>query len=80
MSSRVIEEIIEKLALLPQKEREEIIIALEKLGSKEEMTTGGSNDPTTATAGAWKDLIDCDKLLEEIYFSRLVPSARESGK
>ncbi|MCY4475987.1 MAG: DUF104 domain-containing protein [Chloroflexi bacterium] len=29
-----------------------------------------------ATAGAWKDTVDCDKLLEDIYASRAVVSTR----
>ena len=28
-------------------------------------------------AGAWKDLIDCDKLIEDVYASRLVQSRGE---
>lgn len=28
-------------------------------------------DPTTATAGAWKGLLDCEQLEEEVYQSRL---------
>ena len=28
------------------------------------------------TAGAWKDTIDCDKLIEDIYASRAVVSTR----
>ena len=30
------------------------------------------------TAGAWKDTIDCDKLIEDIYASRAVVSRRDS--
>ena len=30
------------------------------------------------TAGAWKDTIDCDKLIEDIYASRAVESRRDS--
>ena len=29
-----------------------------------------------ATAGGWKDTVDCDKLLEDIYASRAVVSTR----
>lgn len=29
-----------------------------------------SEEPTTATAGAWKDLLDCQAFEEEIYESR----------
>jgi hypothetical protein len=34
-------------------------------------------DPFTATAGAWKDLLDCEQFEQDVYDSRLIQTRPE---
>ena len=36
-----------------------------------------TKEPTSATAGAWKDLLDCHTFEQEVYESRLHPTRPE---
>lgn len=77
MAGRTVKKIIEQGRKLPKKDREEIISALNKINTDEKQRDAEAGDPTLSTAGAWKDLVDCEKLLEDIFASRKIPSIKE---
>lgn len=64
--------VIEPLEELELEEGEEVVIAiLERAKEK------GMREALRATAGAWKDLIDCEELKRNIYADRLMSTRPE---
>lgn len=60
---------LEKIELEEGKEIMVTILDLSECSPKE--------DPLDASAGAWKDLIDCDELIKNIYESRRIATRPE---
>lgn len=64
--------VIEPLEKVDLEEGEELTISISKL------TRGnGMREALRATAGAWKDLIDCEELERNIYADRLIQTRPE---
>ena len=64
--------VLEPLEELDLEEGEEVVIAI-----LERSTGKGMREALKATAGAWKDLIDCEELKGNIYADRLVTTRPE---
>ncbi|MBI3988734.1 MAG: antitoxin family protein [candidate division NC10 bacterium] len=64
-----------KLELLKPSELEEgAEVTLTVIRLRQRETT---QDPTEATTGAWKDLLDCARFEKEVYASRLIQTRPE---
>ncbi len=59
--------LLEPLEPLELKEGSEVTLTI--IEPPAEVSAGG--DPTTETAGAWSDTVDCERLVADIYASRL---------
>jgi len=68
--------LIEPLEKVDIREGEEIVISILKASSKR--AKKNFSDALKRTAGGWKDLIDCDKLIENIYNDRLIATTHSS--
>ncbi len=72
ISARFSNGVIEPLETVELEEGEEItIIIAERAKGK------GMREALRATAGAWKDLIDCEELEHNIYADRLIQTRSE---
>ena len=63
---------IEPLEPLDLEEGAELVVIV-----TQPMAPSADVDPTTATAGAWKDALDCEQFEKDIYESRLRPPRPE---
>ena len=66
---------IEPLEKLDIREGEEIVISISKVPYKRPKKR--FSDALKKTAGAWKDLVDCDGLIKNIYNDRLIMTRPE---
>ena len=73
--ARVFRGMIEPLEKVDIREGEEIVISISKAPSKR--VKKSFSDALKRTAGGWKDLIDCDELIKNIYADRLVTTRPE---
>lgn len=64
--------VIEPLEAVELEEGEEIIITI-----SERLKVERVREALRATAGAWKDLIDCEELKRNIYADRLISTRPE---
>ncbi len=67
--------IIKPLEKVDFREGEEITISISKARTKREKKS--FSDALKRTAGAWKDLVDCDELIKNIYNDRLIMTRPE---
>jgi predicted DNA-binding antitoxin AbrB/MazE fold protein len=63
---------IEPLEPLDLEEGKDIIVTVEYSETMEP-----NEEPTVSTAGAWKDLLDCEAFEQEVYQNRLVQTRPE---
>jgi len=73
--ARVFRGMIEPLEKVDIREGEEIVIRISKAPSKG--VKKNFSDVLKRTAGGWKDLIDCDELIKNIYADRLITTRPE---
>ena len=67
--------IIEPLEKLDLAEGEEVSVTISTLSE-----TGKTLDAIRSTAGAWKDTVNCDELIKDIYESRRASRKRPAVK
>ena len=67
--------VIEPLEKVDLREGEEITISIMKAPSKRAKKS--FSDALKRTAGAWKDSVDCDELMKNIYNDRLMRTRPE---
>jgi len=73
--AKVLRGMIEPLEKVDIREGEEIVIRISKVSSKRMKKS--FSDALKRTAGGWKDLIDCDELVKNIYVDRLITTRPE---
>jgi len=73
--ARVFKGMIEPLEKVDIREGEEIVISISKAPSKGPKKS--FSDALKKTAGARKDLVDCDELIKNIYNDRLIMTRPE---
>ena len=73
--ARVFRGMIEPLEKVDIREGEEIVISISKAPSKRPKKS--FSDALKKTAGTWKDLVDCDELVKNIYNDRLIMTRPE---
>lgn len=66
---------IEPLEKVDVREGEEIVISISKAPSKRPKRR--VSDALKKTAGTWKDLVDCDELIKNVYNDRLITTRPE---
>ena len=68
--ARVSKGVIEPLEKVDIREGEEIVISILKAPSKRAKKS--FSEALEKTLGGWKDLIDCDELIKNVYNDRLI--------
>ncbi len=73
--ARVFKGMIEPLEKVDIREGEEIVISISKAASK--VPKKSFPDALKKTTGVWKDLVDSDELIKNIYNDRLIMTRPE---